>query len=56
MRKSDVIEALVEDARTNGATNAVVVDVPPEVLREAGAAYSDGKEEDDSGGGFLSLG
>jgi len=44
MEKSDVIEALVENARANEATNAVVVDVPPEVLREAGATYGDGDD------------
>ena len=41
MEKSDVIDALVENARRNGATEAVVVDVPPEVLGEVGATYGD---------------
>lgn len=41
MEKTDVIEALVENARENGATDAVVVDVPPDVLRDAGANYGD---------------
>lgn len=41
MEKSEVIEALVENARESGATDAVVVDVPPDVLRDAGANYGD---------------
>lgn len=44
MEKSDVAEDLVENARQNGATDAVVVDVPPEVLRDAGATYGGGSD------------
>lgn len=41
MDKSEVIEALVENARESGATDAVVVDVPPGMIRDAGATYGD---------------
>jgi len=53
MEKSDVIEALVENARENGATDAVVVDVPPEVLHDSGATYTGdgGGDEGDSNDG-----
>jgi predicted methyltransferase len=47
MEKSDVIEALIENARENGAKDAVVVDVPPEVLRDAGATYTEEEGNDD---------
>ncbi|MDZ7689110.1 MAG: hypothetical protein U5J64_10440 [Halobacteriales archaeon] len=47
MEKSDVVDALLEDARENGAMDAVVVEVPPEVLREKGSTYTEG--DDDSG-------
>ena len=50
MEKSDVIEALVENARENGATDAVVVDVPSEVLRGAGATYSGGEGDEEGSG------
>jgi len=46
MEKSDVIEALIENARENGATDAVVVEVPPEVLRDAGATYTESEGSD----------
>jgi hypothetical protein len=46
MEKSDVIEALIENARENDATDAVVVDVPPDVLRDAGATYTEGEGND----------
>jgi len=42
MEKDEVIERLVENARENGAYEAVVVDVPPDVLRDAGAEHGDG--------------
>jgi hypothetical protein len=48
MEKSDVIESLLENARRNDASGAVVVNVPPEVLRDAGATYGD---EDEGEGG-----
>lgn len=41
MDSSEVVEKLVENARESGATDAVVVDVPPEVIRDAGANYGD---------------
>ena len=41
MDKEEVVEALIEDARENDAYEAVVVDVPPDVLRELGATYGD---------------
>jgi hypothetical protein len=41
MDKDGVTEALLEDARRNDAPEAVVVDVPPDVLRENGAEYGD---------------
>jgi hypothetical protein len=41
MEKEEIVEALLEDARENDAGEAVVVDVPPEVLREKGATYGD---------------
>lgn len=41
MEKTEVIEKLVENARESGATDAVVVDVPPDVIRDAGANYGD---------------
>jgi hypothetical protein len=46
MEKSDVIEALIKNARENGATDAVVVEVPPDVLRDAGATYTEGEGND----------
>ncbi len=46
MEKQDVVDALLENARENDAYDAVVVDVPPDVLRDAGATYTD--EDDDS--------
>ena len=48
MEKPDVIEALIENARENDATDAVVVDVPPEVLRNAGATYTEGNGGEDT--------
>lgn len=48
MEKSDVIKALIENARENDATDAVVVDVPPEVLRDAGATYTEGNGGEDT--------
>jgi len=42
MEKDDIINALIDDARENDAPEAVVVDVPPEVLQDAGAEYGDG--------------
>lgn len=44
MDKSEVVERLLKNARQNGASDAVVVDVPPEVLRDAGATYGDGED------------
>jgi hypothetical protein len=41
MDRSEIVEALIEDARENDAYEAVVVEVPPEVLRESGATYGD---------------
>lgn len=41
MEKNEIIETLLENARQNGANDAVVVDVPPEVLRDSGATYGD---------------
>lgn len=41
MKKSEVVDRLVENARESGAADAVVVDVPPDVLRDAGANYGD---------------
>jgi len=40
MEKKEVVEALLEDACGNDA-DAVVVDVPPELLRELGAKYDE---------------
>lgn len=42
MEKDDTVNALIDDARENDAREAVVVDVPPEVLERAGAEYGDG--------------
>ena len=41
MEKEEIAQALLEDARENGAYEAVVVDVTPEILREEGATYGD---------------
>ncbi len=41
MDKDEIIETLLEDARQNDATDAVVVEVPPELLRDSGATYGD---------------
>lgn len=44
MDKSEVVENLLKNARENDASDAVVVDVPPDVLRDAGATYGDGSD------------
>ncbi|MCX2819375.1 hypothetical protein EGH25_08425 [Haladaptatus sp. F3-133] len=44
MDTETVVEALIEDARENDAYEAVVVDVPADVLREEGATYGDDGE------------
>jgi hypothetical protein len=41
MERPEIAEKLIEDAEENDAYEAVVVNVPPEVLREAGATYGD---------------
>lgn len=41
MDKEDIVDALLEDARNNDAHEAVVVDVPPEVLKDIGAKYAE---------------
>ncbi|MFP4175173.1 MAG: hypothetical protein ACLFSW_05275 [Halobacteriales archaeon] len=41
MDENEVVETLIEDARENDAYEAVVVDVPPDVLHQAGATYGD---------------
>ena len=44
MEKAEIVERLIRNARENGATDAVVVDAPPEVLRDAGANHGDGAD------------
>jgi len=44
MDREEVIERLLRNARENGATDAVVVEVPADVLRDAGATYTEDGE------------
>lgn len=45
MEKNRVIRVLLEDARENGAYDAVVVDVPPEIVERNGGLLAEEADE-----------